>query len=202
MKKFCLSRDVFEQVVACSAEELEQGGVVLLPTETVYGLMTLHNNNAGKEKIIELKNRPAEKHFQLLINSEQMLADLNIEPSETCQRLMKAFWPGGMTLIMPNKNGENVGVRYPDSEFMLAVIDQLGQPLAATSANLSGEVPVTNLEGIEDYFTIGKPDLVVDSGQLANIVSSSVILVEDEKVTVLREGTISKEQILNCVSAN
>lgn len=195
MKKIILSNLNCRESLLSVVEILRSGGVVLLPTETVYGLMTVGDNDAGKEQIIEIKQRPKEKLFQVLIDSLADAESAGAVFDERAKVLAETFWPGPMTLVVPTSDGSTVGLRMPDHDFVREVIRELGCPLAATSANMSGEPPVKDLSGIENYFVGATPDLVVDEGERVDNRASTVVSVCGEGLVFFREGAISKSEI-------
>ncbi len=201
MKKSILALHNYNQLVENVVNSLNSNGVVLLPTETVYGLMTCYENEAGKERIIQIKNRPESKLFQMLISSLKQAEEAGAVFDERSRKLAEKFWPGAMTLIVPGKNGGTIGLRLPDHKFVCDVIDQLNKPLAATSANLSGLPPVKELSGIDNYFVNGQPDLVIDEGERVDNTASTVVLLCDNGVKILREGIITEAEINNCLDA-
>ena len=177
-------------------EILVAGGVLVVPTETVYGLVTLWGNAAGRERIYQLKRRPPEKRLQMLAGSLAAAAPWLREPSRL-SLLAQRFWPGPLTLIVPAADGQDtIGLRIPRSNFLLELLKLLPEPLAATSANLSGFPPpqdavtaATNLAG--------EPDLVIDGGictETGNAASTVISLLGAEP-QLLRAGQISLEEV-------
>lgn len=201
MNKLILKSNNHDQLVENVVDSLNSNGVVLLPTETVYGLMTRYANEAGKERIIQIKNRPESKLFQMLISSLKQAEEAGAVFDERADKLAKKFWPGAMTLVVPGKNGGTIGLRLPNHKFVCDVIDKLGKPLAATSANLSGLPPVKELSEIDNYFVNGQPDLVIDEGERVDNTASTVVSLCDDGVKILREGIITEAEILNCLQS-
>ncbi len=200
MKKLILSQQNRQQAVTDVVNVLRTQGVVILPTETVYGLMTACDNDLGRDKIIQIKQRPKEKLFQVLIDSVEEAEAAGAFFDKRAKLLAEKFWPGPMTMVVPTKDGATIGLRMPDYDLVREVIRELGQPLAATSANLSGEPPVKDISDIEDYFVDAFPDLVVDAGERTCNTASTVISLYGDEVTVLREGIITQQQILDILN--
>jgi tRNA threonylcarbamoyl adenosine modification protein (Sua5/YciO/YrdC/YwlC family) len=163
------------------------GGVIVLPTDTVYGLACLPEH-AGA--IFELKGRPREKHVQLLVSDPAELERLG-SPTPGALRLAATFWPGPLTLVIASGE-ETVGVRMPDHAVALDVLARTG-PLAASSANRSGEPTPATCREIEDLFG-ERVDAYIDGGAIVGSGSTVVDMTGDEPV-VLRAGPITLEDV-------
>lgn len=199
MKKSILALNNYDKLVEKTVNSLKSDEVVLLPTETVYGLMTCYENEAGKARIIQIKNRPENKLFQMLISSLKQAEAAGAVFDQQAEKLADAFWPGAMTLVVPSKSGGTIGLRLPNHQFICDVINQLGKPLAATSANLSGLPPLKALTGIDDYFVNEQPDLIIDEGERVDNTASTVVSLCNGKVDILRVGVITEAEIINCL---
>lgn len=183
----------------CVMEEcvktLAGGGVLLVPTETVYGLICDYENMQAREKIYALKQREKSK----LLGA--FLPDMAAVPSK-CKlsgkaiKLMEKFMPGALTLVIPDGEGGTFGFRMPDHPFMQNLLQVYGKALAQTSANLSGTPP--SLSVSEALATLdGETSLVIDGGSISlESCSSTVVYVDDEEIKILREGAIKKETLL------
>jgi L-threonylcarbamoyladenylate synthase len=170
---------------------LREGGVAALPTETVYGLMTLWRNAAGRERIYELKQRPADKRLQMLASSVAMACRAGVLPSPVLAALGQAFWPGPLTVVVEAEGGETIGLRVPRHPFLLSVLDGLGEPLAATSANLSGLPAALDADAaVQDL--AGDVDVLVDGGTVEVGEASTVVSVVGGDLKVLRAGPVSE----------
>ena len=175
---------------------LLEGGVVALPTETVYGLVTLWDNEAGRAKIYSLKRRPANKLLQMLASSVEMAEQAGGVCKHEIKVIVEKFCPGPITIVVPERNGGSIGFRIPDNDFMLRLLRQLGKPLAATSANLSGKPAALNAnDAVCDLE--GEPDAVLDGGEISVTggQASTVLSLLGEKPVILREGPISLAEI-------
>ena len=186
------SPDIF----LASIELLRSGGVVIFPTETVYGLGCLWRNHAGKERIYELKKRPAEKRLQMLAASLEQAAAAGVLVSDPLRKIAAAFWPGPLTAVVPSADGSSIGLRIPAHAFLLRLLEELEEPLAATSANLSGQPPASTATGAQQLLN-GQPDLVIDGGQVSttNGTASTVVSLTDGNIRILREGPITLAQL-------
>jgi L-threonylcarbamoyladenylate synthase len=179
-----------------AAAVLRKGGVIVVPTETVYGLVALWRDAAARERIYRLKRRPAVKRLQMLAASVAMAVRGGMLQDVRLEQLAKAFWPGALTVVAAAQSGDSIGLRIPAHDFVLALLRELDEPLAATSANLSGEpAAVTAAEAI--VHLDGEPDLVVDGGTVTctDGNASTVVSLLEEEPAILREGPISLPQI-------
>lgn len=180
------------------ASTLLNGGVVLVPTETVYGLITLEGYKKGINKINKMKDRVSSKHYQVLINSLKMAKQLGAKFSQDALKLAEQLWPGGLTLVVGTNTSENIGLRYPNHQLIQTIINKIEKPLVATSANKSGQPPLTNVEDITTYFGEFCPDLVIDAGTITGR-PSTVVDCSQGKTTILREGVITTSQVKEIV---
>lgn len=191
-------------VQECISALARKGAVLLLPTETVYGLIAVWGDEEAKERIYELKNRPREKLLGLFIPHLAALEKLlegEIPPQ--ARRLAEKFMPGPLTLILPDGKGGTIGVRIPDHPLLLAVLQESGLLLAQTSANASGTPPGRTMEESLAQLT-GEVALAVDGGKIPHEpVSSTIVLFkEDGSWQILREGPISKKALQEALQEN
>jgi L-threonylcarbamoyladenylate synthase len=187
-----------------AAHFLTENEVVALPTETVYGLGGNAKNDEAVSKIFAAKGRPVDNPLIIHIAEQKQLDEFVSEVTETARILMKAFWPGPLTIILKNKKGilsdkataglSTVGVRMPDHPVALALIKKSGLPIAAPSANSSGKPsPTTASHVIEDLE--GKIAGVVDGGPTGVGVESTVVDCTEKIPVILRPGAVTKEQL-------
>ncbi|MFH1542347.1 MAG: L-threonylcarbamoyladenylate synthase [bacterium] len=153
---------------------LKSGGVIAFPTETVFGIGACIDQPAAIARIYELKKRPKDKPLQILVASLEQAKTLG-EFSLEAEEFARKNWPGPYTLVVKKKNGAGtIGLRVPDHEVPLALIKECG-PLAATSANQSGEKPATDMAEIKslvfgvDYVVPGK----VVTGKASKVIDFS-----------------------------
>ena len=190
--------------VALAAELLQKGELVALPTETVYGIAADARNGAAVEKIFEAKGRPQDNPLIVHICGMQMLDGIVSEVPARARKLAAAFWPGPLTMVMPKGSEvspvtcaglDTVGVRMPSHPVVQAVIRQSGVAFAAPSANLSGKPSPTNAaDTLADMD--GRLPLILDGGESAVGVESTVISVVGEKPMLLRPGYKAQVTIL------
>ena len=178
-------------VVSRTVASLAGGGVAAVPTETVYGLVTLWGNRPGRERIYALKRRPAEKHLQMLAADLADAERAGLVSDDRIRRLAERCWPGPLTVVGRARGGGTVGVRVPAHAFVLELVRRLGEPLAATSANLSGRPPAATADAAVAELA-GEPDVVVDGGAIDEGRASTVVsLAEAAEVELLRAGPYS-----------
>ncbi len=173
-----------------------KGKVVCFPTDTVYGVGTLIEDEDGIDKIYHLKHRDHSKPLAVLtgtINIEKYVLEVNAQAKE----LMKKYWPGALTLIFKKNNNVNdkvtsnlntIGLRMPNSKIALAILNHFGL-MATTSVNISGSEPLNSVDEIQKYFSSEIDYLVVDQEEMSN-VSSTVVDVTTANPIVLRQGKI------------
>lgn len=192
-----------EESIALACKLLKQGEVVAVPTETVYGLAGDSRNGEAIRKIFKAKGRPADNPLIVHIASTDMLKGIVREISDDAKKLMNAFWPGPLTIIMPKGDAiceetcaglDSVGVRMPANEIAHEIIKRSGIPFSAPSANLSGKPSPTNARDVFLDMN-GRIPLIIDGGDSDAGVESTVIAVLGESPVILRPGIITKEMI-------
>ena len=189
--------------VALAARLLQQGELVALPTETVYGIAADARNGEAVKKIFEAKGRPQDNPLIVHICGMEMLNGIVSEVPERAKKLAAAFWPGPLTMVMPRgpevsdvtcAGLDTVGVRMPSHPVVQQVIKASGVAFAAPSANLSGKPSPTNAQ---DVFTDmdGRLPLILDGGECDVGVESTVVSVVGDKPTLFRPGHITLEDL-------
>ncbi len=182
---------------------LHNGGLVAIPTDTVYGLAAMVTNGPAIDRLYQAKERSLQKAIAVLIGSLDQIDQVAGHFSEDAHRLVQRFWPGALTLVLPQHPGlpanlspaPTIGVRMPDHAFALELLRLVG-PLATTSANISGG---PNPQDASDVLAQldGRIELVLDGGPVPGGIPSTVVDCTGERLVILREGAISAEQILN-----
>lgn len=183
---------------------IKKGGVVICPTDTVYGLIADVENKTAVRKIFKIKKRLYKKPLPVFIKdlkTAKSLADINKKQ----EKILKEFWPGKLTAVLKAKSfklpegivskDKKIGLRMPKYKLLNLLLGKLNSPLAETSANISGKKASTNIKEVLRQFKNGKyqPDLVLDAGNLKKSLPSTVIDMENLKI--LRKGQISREEI-------
>lgn len=186
-----------------AGQAIQNNGLVIFPTETVYGIGANGLNSEAVAKIFIAKGRNPNNPLILHISDFNMLDTITQNISTLEYKLMKTFWPGPFTIILPRKkivpnnvtaNLETVGVRMPNNNIALNLIKEANVPIAAPSANLSGKPSGTNIKDIFDEFN-GKVDYILDNGDCLIGLESTVVRVIDNVPHILRPGKITPEQI-------
>lgn len=186
-----------EKQIKEAQEELKNGGIVVYPTETAYGIAADALNEEAIEKVYEAKHRPQEKGLTVIIDSLDA-AEKYAELSEAEKKIAEEFMPGPLTLIVekkdsvPNNLNEKFVFRISSGE-VARKLSEFG-PITATSANISGRETSYSVDDISEEL-LDKVDYVIDSGELEKSPTSTIVEVVDEEVKVHREGPIKKKQI-------
>lgn len=180
---------------------LNSGGLVAMPTDTVYGLGALVMKEQAVKNIYTAKDRPIEKAIPILIADRSELIKVTLEISPLAMVLAEHFWPGPLTLVVPKhpaipeavSSFPTIGVRVPDHPVTRMILHASG-PMAVTSANLSGRDDPGNAQEVLDQLD-GRIDLIIDAGQVGHGLASTVVNCEGHDPVILREGPITMEQI-------
>ena len=183
------------RIVHC-AKMIRQGGLVIFPTETVYGIAADFSNPRAMQRLREVKKRSSDKPFSILISQSGLISNYTSMTDTALYKLIRAYWPGPLTIIVPPKReGEStMGVRMPDNLIALKLVEESQCTMAAPSANIEGqEPPLTCEEALKDLD--GLADAAIDGGTVAIGRSSSVVDLVHGKPTVLREGVITQSDI-------
>lgn len=189
-------------IIEGAADTLLNGGVVALPTDTVYGLAVDATNTEAVMRLYEIKERDPVRAIPLLISERQTLRYLSPIKDPNLSLLLEKYWPGALTVVVPKFEGtfmavsrsESLGVRMPNNNVTLAIISMLARPVAVTSANVSDQPPATNAEEVKTVFG-DKIDLIVDSGPMTGTGASTVIDMTAVPYRILREGAISTDDL-------
>ena len=190
--------------LAQAAQLLRMGEPVAFPTDTVYGLGANAQDEAAVQKIYTAKGRPSDKPLILLIYDKAQLSQFTNHVSDTAQKLMHAFWPGPLTLVFPLLEGTvsaavtrgktTIGVRMPNHTVALALLELANVPIAAPSANLSGNPSPTTASQVAADLD-GRIAAIV-TGSVCNIGEASTIVdVSGDVPVILRQGAISAMQL-------
>ena len=186
-----------------AGELIKQGKIVIFPTETVYGIGTNGLDENAVRKLYEVKKRPLNKPISLLVSNMEMVNLIAKDITETEYKIMKNFFPGPLTIILKKKKNvpdivtagqDTVGVRMPRGDVARKLVELSGVPIAAPSANISGEPSGTNLQEIMKHFE-GKVDYCIDGGNSELGLASTIVQVIDDKPMILRQGSITLKQI-------
>jgi tRNA threonylcarbamoyl adenosine modification protein (Sua5/YciO/YrdC/YwlC family) len=196
------------EAIDLAADVLRAGGIAAIPTETVYGLATLPNE-IGVERLVAAKQRSSEKGIQLLVDSLDQVRSLALL-TPAAEQLALAFWPGGLTLVLDRLPDSDLplllgggrptlGIRLPDHDVPRRLARLLG-PLAASSANITGQPDATTAERVAETLS-DVVSLIIDDGPVRGGVPSTVIDCSSavDRPKILREGAISAKQIADAL---
>jgi L-threonylcarbamoyladenylate synthase len=190
-------------VVDYAASFIRRGRVVGVPTDTFYALSADPFNLASIEEVFRVKGRPETKALPILVNSIEQAVTLVRDVPDTFLTLAHKFWPGALTIVidathrLPLKvtgNSGRVALRWPDSRITSALVDAVGGPITGTSANLSGFPSCTSAEQIVKQLDDRLP-LVLDSGDTGAILASTIVRINGDDWTIVREGAIPDSDI-------
>ena len=190
-----------------AAEIIKNGGLVAFPTDTVYAVGAAMDNEAAIDKLFEVKQRPKDNPVSVLVARDldiHLVIDITAPNNQFMSRFVEEFWPGPLTIVMPRILGRvpenitggrlSVGVRQPDDPIARALIDEVGVPLAAPSANISGHPsPTTGQHVIDDLN--GKVDMILVGPDCKTGIESTIIDLSYELPVIIRPGSITKDQL-------
>jgi len=187
--------------IKLAIESIKNGGIVIFPTDTVYGIgCDPYNENAVK-KIYEIKNRDSTKPLPILGYSKRVLENI-VEFDEITNRIAEKFWPGKLTIVLPLKDdklkklsrGTNtLAVRVPNNKCVLAFLKKC-ELVVGTSANISGKEPFTDPQNIENELI--DCDIFLNDGIIQSYGASTVIKIENGEIRILRSGDISENDLV------
>ena len=172
--------------------DIKNGKIGIIPTETVLGLCCTFDNEHGIERIYNLKNRKREKKLSVIFeNFDQITKNFDINLTYDFKKLAFYFWPGPLTIVIKDNNGNKIGFRKPKSEILLYILSHLDKPLVATSVNFSGDKPAIKKDEINKTI-LSNVDFIFDS-DAGGLKPSTVYDLSENKI--LRQGLITIEQI-------
>lgn len=183
---------------------LKNDGIISIPTDTVYGICARINSKVAHDKLIKAKERPINKSFPVMCKNEEQIKSIAIV-DQKAEKLIKTFMPGPITIVLRKKeelpnyitNGKDtIAIRMATSKTIEEIINKLGSPIFMTSANQSGKKECTNLEEIEKNCPL--LDGIIE-GTVIFSKGSTIVDCSSDKIKILREGPISKEQIKNAL---
>lgn len=205
-----LSVDPFhpdDRVLKRAAAVVAAGGLIVYPTETVYGIGADATNPFALRRVSEAKGRKAAKPILVVVNSTEMMLPYVKEIRPAARRLMERFWPGPLTLVFAasdkaspelTQDTGTIGIRIPSSQVCLQLVSQLGAPLTSTSANLSGTEPARAIQEIRSR--LRDIEVFLDAGELPESLPSTIVDVSGEVFRVLRRGAIAVEELTPLVA--
>ena len=183
---------------------LSNGGVVVFPTDTLYGLGADVFSLPALQRIFSIKGRPADLALPVLVAGLDQVEAVALPISGQARRLAQRFWPGPLTMVMRRSHNlpdlvtggaDTVAVRMPDHLVPLALARRLGRPIIGTSANLSGQPDLMDLSALESQLS-NLVDYIIQAGPIPAGAASTIVDVTGETPQLLREGAISMEDVL------
>lgn len=180
---------------------IKKGGLVVFPTETVFGIGCVASKEESYEALCKAKNRHPDKPITLMCSKIEQV-EKYVVIDDVAKKIIEKFFPGQLTLILKAKKDVPhyidlgtgyVGIRIPDSKFVIDMINKVGEAMLVTSANISDFPPATNDKEALNYFK-DNVDVIIKGESVSN-VPSSVIKLDHGKLIVLREGLIKKEEL-------
>ncbi len=192
------------EVINLAATVLRDGGIIVFPTETVYGLGALADSCFGPHELFEVKVRPNTLPIPLLVETEDALDTYGIEVPEYAHNLAREFWPGAITLVVKASDAVprdfrapdgSIGLRSPDHEVVMELIQAAGGPLFATSANTHGNPAPSSFDEMEPRI-ISHADVVLDGGETQHQIPSTVVDCTGPEPRIVREGAIESERVM------
>jgi len=195
------------EAIRNAAEAIRSGGLVIFPTETVYGLGANALDAAAVQRVFEAKGRPADSPLAVQVGDKAAIAEVTTDLSATARRLIDSLVPGPITLVMKRSGAvppivsggrDTIGVRVPDNPVALALLKEVGGPIVATSANRSSQCEPSH--AAEAVRQIGSfVDVVLDAGPGGYGVASTVVDTTVSPVRILRRGALSVEDVRRVV---
>ena len=204
MEKYLDFRDKIDySKLKIVGKTIKDGGLVIFPTETVYGIGTNGLDMKAIERLYNVKNRNHNKPINLLVSDIDMAKTVAKYITNLEYKLMESFFPGPFTIILKKKNivpniltanKDTIGIRIPDCKITKKLIEYAGCPIATSSANISDNPSVSNVkEIINDFYE--KVDYIIDSGKTNIGIASTIVEVIDGIPHILRYGPITENQI-------
>lgn len=176
---------------------INNGGLAVVPTDTIYGIIADATNNMAIMNVYDIKQRDYSKPLIILVSNYEMLENYVKDINELEKEIIKSFWPGELTILLKKKDtvsdlitncSQLVGVRMPKSNMLIELINKLGRPVISTSANISKKESITNIDMLESSIK-NKVDFILDVGEINN-KASTIIQVIDNKIKIIRVGDL------------
>jgi len=203
--------DPSAEVINAAAHELRRGGVVLFPTDTVYGLGASANipNCYGAQELFDIKQRPPGVPVPLLVGKPNDLYVYGVDFPDYAIKLAEKFWPGSLTIVVKaservlpefrNAKDDTVGLRCPDSVLVREMAVSAGGPIFATSANTHGHPAPESFDEVEERIK-AHVNVALDGGKTAVGASSTVVVCTGDTPVVVRESTVTEAEILAAIA--
>lgn len=190
---------------------LNNGGVIIYPTDTVYGIGCNALDEKAIRKIFEIKERPLSKPLPVIVRNLKWAKGLSYI-SDKNEKMLEKVWPGKVTVVLPKKEivpdfltsgHKSLGMRVPDYPFIDKLLNLFGYPIVSTSANISGQESINDINEIIDIFSkrfTRQPDLILDAGILPKSDPSAILDLTTDKPKILRVGPSKPEEFLKLLN--
>lgn len=184
---------------------INNDGIVVFPTETVYGIGGSALSKIAIDRVYEAKKRPREKAINILVSDKTEIEKYAKINSDLERKIIETFMPGPITIILEKQknfgagftlDNNTIGVRIPDNKITSTILKNIKVPLIAPSANISGRPSGVNVADIVEDFR-DSVDIIIDGGNAKLGLSSTIVKVENNDIQIIREGIITKEEILS-----
>jgi len=195
-----------EEAIVETAKTMLAGGMVVFPTDTVYGLGCDATSESAIRKVFKAKKREGKKPLSIIVRDLAMAKKVAFVDHKL-ERALNLIWPGPITVILWRRHKlpdiltagqETIGLRIPDYKLTYLLSENMGRPFVATSANITNEPATTKIVQVLDYFekNYSKPDLVLDAGDLKFSEASTVIDLTTSKPKIVRIGPVSPKKLM------
>lgn len=197
------SPGIIKEAVQVSCKILKQGGLIVAPTETAYGLLVNAYDNAALEKLFEFKQRAMDKPTAVFIESSEELLNFGVELDDKTLDKINRFWPGPVTFVLKSSmqswpgvlsKESKIGFRCSSHPFIKSLTAEFRKPLSATSANISGKVP-NSISEIEEIFEKNIELFIIDPLLKFNSLTSTVVEIMKNDIRILRKGAVDSKLI-------
>ena len=191
--------DTYTENIKVAANALLSGKIVAFPTETVYGLGVCADNDIAIDNLYSVKQRSKDKKLSIMISESEEVSKYVKHVPLIAEKLIGAFWPGPLTIILDLDDNSTVGLRNPDNRVIRDLINEVAVPIASTSANISGGSPAIDAQQVISNFS-DKIDVVLDGGPAEAGSPSTVVKIWDDTYKIIRHGVIGKERLSRCLN--
>lgn len=180
--------------------ELKNGNLVIMPTDTVYGIIADATKEETIKKVFNAKERSFNKPLLVLVSDKNMLENLVSEISPKAEEIISKYWPGPLTILFPKKDEVSdiltasspyIAIRMPNDKRLLNIIRKVNKPLISTSANITSKETITEVSQIEEKMK-EKISYILDGGVVKN-EASTIIKIENDKIEIVRAGLLADE---------
>jgi L-threonylcarbamoyladenylate synthase len=199
-----IARAAFSKII----KVVRDGGIIIYPTDTIYGIGCDAYNEHAVGRVFSIKGRSENNPALILADSFRMVQKILGNISPRAKEVMKVFWPGPLTIVAKSTNNFHpllcaqdamIGIRIPASRFCLRLVKECGTPIVSTSVNRSGSPPLTQMHDIVPSFG-RKVDYIIDAGESNYTLPSTVIRIDGNRISLIREGAIPRKMLTRYLS--